>query len=221
MPRELRCSKCSAIVRPIVAIDLDGTLADYHGHFLDFAMLYLGLPPNSRPYGGGVSFRDWFIGWYDVDVRTWNDIKLAYRQGGMKRTQPIFDNAKRVTDYCRQQGAEVWITTTRPYLRLDGIDPDTRFWLAHHEIDYEGLLYDEDKYHRLAENIDYGRVVAVLDDLPEQYDAASEAFGVNVPILRKNKYNYTIIRPNMATNLMSAGVMINVRIKGWYKEHGA
>lgn len=216
MSREVKCSKCSAIVRPIVALDLDGTLADYHGHFLEFAAGYLRLEAIPKDYRGDISFRTWFKEWSHIDDATWDRIKLAYRQGGMKRSQPIFSGAKMVVEEVYYNGAEVWITTTRPYLRLDGIDPDTRFWLSHHNVRYEGLLYDEDKYVRLAENVDNGRVVAVLDDLPEQYDAAEKMFGKQVPILRKNRYNVNIRRSNAAINLGAATTMITSRIKEWY-----
>ena len=35
------CTSCSAVIRPVVAFDLDGSLGDYHNHFLNFAEGYL------------------------------------------------------------------------------------------------------------------------------------------------------------------------------------
>ena len=221
----MKCSECSKVVKPVVAIDIDGTLGNYHGHFIEFAGQYIGASGEqimqAMTYGGGPegSFREHCeltLGLEDAGVG-WEQIKLAFRQGGMKRTMMAYHGASWMIARLRRSGAEVWVTTTRPYLRLDGIDPDTRFWLARHAIDYDGLLYDEDKYRVLAENIDPDRVVAVLDDLPEQLVAAREAFGDGVPILRRTRWNRAVEWALDATELDEAGTIITRRIEAWDK----
>lgn len=205
----MRCSKCSVLVRPVVAIDIDGTLGDYHGHFIKFAEGYFGRPL-PRDFDGSIEFHE-ALG---LPLGKYRDAKLAYRQGGMKRTMPRFDGAGILARQVRQV-AEVFITTTRPFLRLDQTDPDTRFWLDRHEIFFDGLLYDEDKYEKLADIIDPSRVVAVLDDLSTQYDAAKNMFGDRVPILRQNAYNSAMKRPNTVTTLAEALSEIVERIHEW------
>ena len=79
-------------------------------------------------------------------------------------------------------GAEVWITTTRPYLRLDNVDPDTRHFLRRNRIQYDGLLYGEDKYKRLAKIVGADRIIMVLDDLPEMIE---QARSIGLPTLMK------------------------------------
>jgi hypothetical protein len=216
------CSRCSAVIKPVVAIDIDGTLGDYHGHFLRFAQAYLGLRTitTSQPgYSGAEPFRDWFCREFRTDLTTFRQIKLAYRQGGMKRTMPPIKGCSTLVCMLRAAGAEVWLTTTRPYLRLDNVDPDTRFWLQQHSIEFDGMLYDEDKYKLLAERVEQARVVAVLDDLPEQYDSAAEQFGVDVPILMLNGYNSGVSRRVMTKKLNDASVIIKRRIVDWSKLH--
>ena len=205
----MRCSKCSTNIKPVVAVDIDGTLGDYHGHFTKFAEGYFGRPLN-RSYDGGVEFHE-ALG---IPLHEYRDAKLAYRQGGLKRTMPVYSGAGILVRQLRQV-AEVFITTTRPYLRLDQTDPDTRFWLAKHGIEYDGLLYDEDKYERLTSIVDPTRVVAVLDDLSEQYDAAKHIYGPRVPILRRNEYNDAMTRPNTVSTLAEALSEINERIHEW------
>jgi len=214
----MKCSDCGKEIKPVVAIDIDGTLADYHGHLLKFADQYLQRWPKGPDYVGDRSFREWFCEAYGIASDVWYDIKLAYRQGGLKRSQPIFVGAHDVIGTARAFGAEVWLTTTRPYLRVDNIDPDTRFWLQRNGIEYDGLLYHEDKYQKLAELVDPARVVTVLDDLPEQYDSAEAVFGRNVPLLMRGRYNSAVHRRNMAYDYKGAANAIQRRLSAWREE---
>jgi hypothetical protein len=213
------CSECSKAVKPVVAVDIDGTLGDYHGHFIRFAASYLGVKSPSFDYYGVGLFKTWFIERYKIDERTWYDIKLAYRQGGMKRSMPVYPGAAMLCHMIRSAGAELWLTTTRPFLRLDNVDPDTRFWLDQQAIEYDGLLYDEDKYKVLAERLDGRRVVAVLDDLPEQFEAASSAFHWKVPLLRRNPYNTAVVCEQTVKDLGKAWPIIAERIDRWKELH--
>jgi hypothetical protein len=217
----MRCSECSEIVKPIVAIDIDGTLGDYHGHLIAFMQAYLGVENrlhSTELYDGDGKMSAWSNRTYGIDHKTYEQIKLAYRQGAQKRSMPAYRGIDEITT--ATIGAEFWVTTTRPFLRLDGVDPDTRFWLDKHNIKFDGLLYDEDKYRVLAERVDPERVVAVLDDLPEQYDAAAQAFGDQVPILRTQPYNRAVTRPYMAPSLGYAAAMIHSRLMMWEEEYG-
>lgn len=157
-------------LRPVVALDIDGTLGYYHEHFLKFAQSWLqrDLPDMWRD--GDCPF--WRL--LGTSKATYRQIKLCYRQGGLKRSMPVVPWAANLTRAVRQAGAEVWVCTTRPYLRLDNIDPDTRFWLRHNGIQYDGVLFGENKYRDLAAMVGSGRVVAVLDDEPEQVTRAQK-----------------------------------------------
>lgn len=217
------CTKCSEQVRPVVAVDIDGTLGDFHTHFAHFAQEYTGEPMTTgwwRLYKGDVPYKEWMKKALLLDDRSWYDLKLAYRQGGLKRSMPIIDGASSLTKYIRWQGAELWLTTTRPYNRLDNIDPDTREWVRRRGIEFDYMIYDDDKYQLLAERVDPRRVVAVLDDLPEQYDAAETAFGPEVPIMIRNFFNSGVDRPCVATGLtIDAKREIGRRLQTWYREY--
>ena len=213
------CSNCSRLVVPIVAVDLDGTLGDYHSHFLGFVSDYFGLAPTPAKYDGTERFREWCERVMGINEAGWHEVKLAYRQGGLKRTMPMFAGAVDLCKGIRAAGAELWLTTTRPYLRLDNVDPDTREWLRRNGVVYDGLLYDRDKYARLAASVEKGRVVAVVDDLGKQYDAAAEAFGPDIPILRRNDYNTGVTRPNMDRLLPSIQETVEQRIADWHERN--
>lgn len=219
--QKVKCSSCSRTVKPVVAVDIDGTLGDYHSHFLRFLEDYLGyepLDPNPR-YLGKSPFKSWCMDLYGISEAQWRDIKLAYRQGAQKRSMPIFDWAQPLTGVVRWEGAELWITTTRPYLRLDNIDPDTREWLARNGIDYDGLIYDKYKYRILAEQVDPERVVAVVDDLSDKVEEAQSVFGAAVPILRAGNYNSVGGTSLVCGDLRAITSLIVERIQRWKELH--
>lgn len=227
-PAPIFCSKCSEVVKPIVAVDIDGTLGDYHLHFVRFLEGYTGKRAASQviegnpQYGGGPpgSFREWCCDQFDIDSTAWDRAKLAYRQGAQKRTMPVFAGAYDLVRAVNESGAELWLTTTRPHLRLDGIDPDTRDWLRRNGLEpYYGLLYDEDKYRVLAERVDPARVVAVLDDLPEQVVEATEAFGPRVGMLRRGEWNQNVMVDRIGFSLQTATQEITRRIQTWQTEY--
>jgi 5'(3')-deoxyribonucleotidase len=210
----MRCSRCSAVIRPVVAVDIDGTLGDYHHHFLEFSEVY--LDRDLRRHWDGTGDWETYLG---LDRRTYQELKLAYRQGGMKRSMPAFPMAAILMGEVQDAGAEVWITTTRPYNRLDNVDPDTKEWLRRNKIPFDYMLYDEHKYERLAQQVDHGRVIAVLDDLPDQCEAAARLFGHEVVIMRYAMHNrYRQHAFHGAEDLKQACRMIKSRIEGW--EHG-
>src|SRR5579864_2600758 len=101
--------------KPVVALDIDGTLGDYHAHFLWFAEHWLGTSmPRATDINPGLPLSV-FMG---VPHHIYRDCKLAYRQGGLKRFMPAYPHAAELTRNIRDEDVEVWICTTRPYLRL-------------------------------------------------------------------------------------------------------
>lgn len=181
---------------PIVALDIDGTLGDYHKHFLRFAEEWLGkcLPDPSESTGGVPLYK--LMG---VSRATYRQCKLAYRQGGLKRSMPVYPWAEILTWHIRKKGCQVWICTTRPYLRLDNIDPDTRHWLRRNGIQYDGVLFGDHKYRDLAKIVGPDRVIMVVDDLPELLDQA-ESQGM-YGVLRDQPYNRYTDKYPRAENL--------------------
>lgn len=169
---------------PVVALDIDGTLGDYHAHFLDFAEKWIGRPmPDAHEINPGLPLYR-FMG---VSKATYREAKLAYRQGGWKRWMPVYPGAAELTRLIQTAGAEVWICTTRPYLRLDNIDPDTREWLKRNRIRYNAVLFGDDKYRELKRQAG-DRVCAIADDLPDLLQSASR-FGFRKLYLRDQPYN--------------------------------
>lgn len=212
--------------KPVVALDIDGTLGDYHTNFLEFAWRYFDRGPKTwdpQAVNPGLPLWDHM----GISLREYRDAKLAYRQGGWKRWMPVYREASAMTHFIRDKmGAEVWLCTTRPYLRLDNVDPDTREWLRRNNIAYDALLFDpaheEDgsKYDELARQGGQ-RVASIVDDLPEMITAARNAFYSSVnskwiaPILREQPYNRTFKYDRRATDLLQAWELVVADIEAW------
>jgi hypothetical protein len=209
-PRRTMQRTPDTVLRPVVALDIDGTLGEYHGHFLRFAAMWLQRPLPSDWDGEQPFWRT--IGTGKV---TYRQIKLCYRQGGMKRSMPVRPGAAELARAVRAAGAEVWLCTTRPYLRLDNIDPDTRFWLRTNGIQYDGFLFGENKYRDLVQLVGIERVVAVLDDEPAQCLRA-EALGLPTRIIDR-RYNEAS-NAFRCRNLGHAQVEFAELIKKWREE---
>lgn len=212
----MRCTDCHKPLRPVVAVDIDGTLGQYHQHFLTFAEGWLGRYVDPR-YDGSVDLAMWL----GVSKDIYRQVKLAYRQGGMKRTMPPYEGVLDLTSALVLAGCELWITTTRPYMRLDNVDPDTREWLRRNVgemgVHYDGLIYDEDKYARLVEIVGPDRVVGVVEDLPEQFARALN-LGLG-PLMIKRQHNEfmwnALAHEEKAATLNIAGDKLTQRIRGW------
>jgi hypothetical protein len=213
----MKCSKCSEVVRPVVAIDIDGTLGDYHGHFVRFAANWLGrsfVAVGAELYDGTLPFGEWFCTSFNVDLSTFRTIKLAYRQGGLKRTMPTYPGAAQFVNSISTL-AEVWMTTTRPHDRYDRVDPDTREWLARNGIEYDGLLFEDRKMEALADRIEPGRVAFVLDDLPETLERASRLFPRAGTFLRCSAWNRGVSWPLMIGDLLDARAVATAHLQDW------
>lgn len=177
---------------PIVALDIDGTLGDYHAHFLWFATHWFGREfPHPSEVNPGMRLST-FMG---IPHHEYRECKLAYRMGGLKRFMPCYPYASELTHNIHEAGADVWICTSRPYLRLDSIDPDTREWLRRNRIEYDAVLWEglgegteATKYYDLVDQVGLSRIVAAVDDLPEQ-TADAQRRGISQVYLRDQPYN--------------------------------
>lgn len=216
-PAEVILSRAN---RPIVALDIDGTLGDYHKHFLWFAELWFGRPfPPPDEVNPGLRLST-FMG---IPHRDYRECKLAYRQSGLKRAMPCYPYASELTRNIRKSGADVWICTSRPYLRLDNIDPDTREWLRRNGIQYDGLIWESipdgdqtcGKYNDLVNQVGLSRIVAVVDDLPEQ-TADAERLGILNIYVRDQPYNREPhVRGDRITDLSTLWECLEQDISQW------
>lgn len=174
------------VLRPVVALDIDGTLGNWHDDFLQFAWRWL--------YGSKKDVPSYWFKYNGCPIEQhlcvtkeqYRAVKLAYRQSGLKRDMRVFPGAVDLVRAVRNAGAEVWVCTTRPYLRLDNLDPDTREWLERNDIIVDAVIYGEHKYRDLCELVGVERIVGALDDLPEK---VQEAQAQGIPAMLIQRYH--------------------------------
>lgn len=205
-----------ATLRPVFGIDIDGTIGKYHEHFRQFAAGYFGQEMPSVPYEGPESFYR-YLG---VSRGRYRRAKLAYRQGGLKRSMPVYDGMADVVAGLRRRGALVAICTTRPYLSLENIDEDTREWLRRNGIQRDAIVWGEHKYRDLVRLYGKDRVVAVVDDLPELLGQASGLGLDTVMMLRPHNANARMVSAKYtAWNARTLGDILNDLLDKWEGEH--
>jgi len=184
---------------PLVALDLDGTLGDYHRHFEQFARMWVGREIVWDPEVVGPFYKQ-----LGMSKAVYRQCKLAYRMGGMKRSIPVFDGAAEMVRTIRKAGVGVAACTTRPYLAMSTIDLDTQHWLRRNGIKVDHILYGEHKYRDLVRSVGRDRVVCALDDDLSQIGVAN---GLGVPtIMRLNEANraYTPDKDQMSVWTLEA-----------------
>jgi FMN phosphatase YigB (HAD superfamily) len=182
---------------PVVGLDIDGTLGDYHKHFVWFCNnIYYPHGALSNLYPNWTKARGEFEIALNLGKSEYRAAKLAYRMGGLKRCMPIFlgdavtrhkdqEIVKAEVQHLRSLGIQVWICTTRPWLNITTVDPDTQYWLEHNVGQVDGLIYGEDKYADLIDIVGRDRVLGVVDDLPENIERAAQ-LGLTHAIRRGN-----------------------------------
>jgi hypothetical protein len=215
------CERCNHQVNPVVAVDIDGTIAEYHATLFMFIFQYFDLSPRILSecmaennlvclWDGSGNFED-FIG---ISSSEYREGKLAFRQGGHKRWMPVYPESRLMIDTLHEAGAEVWFTTTRPWQRLDNVDPDTREWLRRKGFGYQGLLYDEDKYAKLIDIVGADRVVAVIDDLPEMVIRARDLGLYALQVARIHNSHAGQLKPPRVSLTTATSITVK-RISEW------
>ena len=171
---------------PIVALDLDGTLGDYHRHFEMFAKMWTGRDIKWDPDTNGPFYKQ-----LGMSRTTYRECKLAYRMGGMKRSIPVFPFAQSLTRSIRAEGVQVVACTTRPFKAVATIDNDTQHWIRRHRLQIDNILYGEHKYRDLARMAGRSKIICCLDDDLSQLDIARSLDIVG--IMRRNEANKNYI----------------------------
>jgi phosphoglycolate phosphatase-like HAD superfamily hydrolase len=200
------------IARPVFGIDCDGTLTEFHMHFFQFAEQYLGI--KIPPYYDGTKTMAEHIG---VSKRTYREVKLHFRLSGLKRAMPVIPQARELCFNLRRRGAEIIICTTRPFLKVDGLEEDTRECLRRNRIQHDGVIHGENKYRELLRRAGRERIVGVLDDLPEMIQQAT-AIGLPAVLLRRPQNDYWRNYDPQTNSLLGAEAILLNMLNEWEKK---
>jgi hypothetical protein len=209
---------------PVIGLDIDGTLGNYHKHFVWF-LENIYWPGQRFPLHWEHATEGEFSEALCVSKPEYRAAKLAYRMGGLKRCMPIFANdadkdmyaVKHEIQYLRSQGIQVWICTTRPWLSLTTVDPDTQYWLENNVGQVDGLIYGEDKYADLVDIVGKDRILGVIDDLPENIERGNQ-LGLHTAI-RRGSHNQWWLDEQTNTQHFNRIKDMSTIVDGWMENH--
>lgn len=170
----------------VVAIDIDGVLADYPKSFCSFMAKEM---PDS-------AFIDWdYLTLENLDlyeqygeaigVGRMLELKDKYRESGEKRNIPVIPGAQMFLRVLRVSGLYVILLTARPMARYKRMFGDTIVWLDKNGLEYDSLLADEHKNIRVYNQFPNLRFM-VEDSLQAAKSVAS--LGVRVYLIDRT-YN--------------------------------
>jgi hypothetical protein len=87
-----------------------------------------------------------------------------------------------MTRIIRKRKGRIVVCTTRPFLSLEDVEPDTVHNLKRHGVQFDYILHGENKYRDLVKLVDPARIVMVLED---QDDMLAQAASLSLPAVRR------------------------------------
>jgi hypothetical protein len=169
----------------VVALDLDGVLAAYPEHWLDYIAESEGVP-----FG---EFRAEHFSLlsgptlHALDRARYAKLKHDYRASGEEADVPPLPGAVAFTQRLRELGYHIVIISARPVDRYKRIYSDTIRWLKKHGFAYDAVIWDANKEDRIIRDLPV--VAFVLEDDPvnalKLFKAGIRTFLLDRPYNRK------------------------------------
>ena len=153
----------------IAGIDIDGVLAAYPEHFIDFINKKVGTDLKAE------DLKDYNI--YEaleLPEKMLRDLKDEFRQSGEKRFIPVLDGAKEFLQDLKDDDYEIVLLSARPYKKYRRIFADTKEWLEKNELVHDAILWDEDKCNRLIREFGHESIQFFVEDNLDNANSVSK-----------------------------------------------
>ncbi len=144
----------------IVGVDIDGVLADYPYHFVNFINEKIGT--NYKPED--ITTYDLYYGCLGLPVQIVKNLKDEFRQSGQNRYIPLIKGAKDFLKELQEDGYRIVLLSARPYKKYKRIFADTQEWLKKNKLVHDAILWDEDKCERLIREYGKDNVKFFIED---------------------------------------------------------
>ena len=179
----------------VVAVDIDGVLADYPRSFLEFINQELGTAYTIDQ----VTSYD-IYSCLGIPPEVGLSIKNKYRETGQKRFIPVLPGAREFLQRLKAAGYTIVLITARPYEQYSRIYADTLEWLARNDLPYDYLVFHEKKEEYLIDMVGKDAIRFFVDDVAGNANSVSK---LGIPC-------YLITRPyNIEANLNENVTRIN------------
>jgi len=143
----------------IVAVDLDGVLANYPDNWISYVNNRLGTSFTIRDFVGTLP------GGLPISQEDHIRLKHEFRDGGYECmwAEPT-PYAKPFLEQLKNRGYRIVIMSARPYKEYKRTQADAIEWMADHELPYDAFLWGRDKALKLHQEAP--RAIALVDDDP-------------------------------------------------------
>lgn len=171
-------------MKPRIAVDVDGVLADSDGplcHEVNKRLEILADPKHCEHY---FCVDDWVS--EKVEDST-EFIGSIFWKDGFLRELPVYLNALPAMKRLAGIAKEVHIVTARNTVRNPTCKEQTKFWLDKYGFVYDKIAYTEEK----AEYCRIHQIKYIVDDAPHQAEACAAA-GIGVFLINK-PYNQKVV----------------------------
>jgi uncharacterized HAD superfamily protein len=176
------------VLDPRVAfiIDIDATLADYVGGFLDYVS-YTYNEPVDRTEVSSMDLSAECARILKKPIEDLVELKHQYRVQGGKLTLKPLPFAASMLGAIRKAGGQILLLTARPYETYKRVFADTLEWLDRWNLPYDALWMTEDKRDFLLRTLRTCRLV--IEDNPADAERLAHAgYSVWMPAWPYNEY---------------------------------
>lgn len=151
----------------IVLLDIDGVLAEFPGYFI-------------RKFNET----------YNTNYKTYNEIPLGkrnvykekYRISGEKVKIPLCKYAKEFLTDLKNKGYTVILFTNRPIYLYENIIIDTIKWAFINDLQYDAILFSENKMLDVIKNFNYKNIKLYVEDNVSNANSISK-LGINTYLI--------------------------------------
>lgn len=158
----------------IVAVDIDGVLADYYNGYLSWVegKIFKPLQRGAHDVFAIVSEA--------VGPERAAQIKHEYRESGGKLSLPVIQGAHEMLHWLRNEGLFIVLLSSRPFKQYRRIMADTVAWLKNNDLPYDTIVWDPAKSYRLSS--EYPDLLFAIEDEPHNaYAILAKGFPVFMP----------------------------------------
>ena len=122
----------SLLNKEIIIFDIDGVINNYPECFLDWVYEQI-----------NVRFSSIENMKKQLDLKTYQELKVSYRLSGEKRTQLIKQETLDLMNILKDNGETIILFTNRPVMKYKVIYTDTLYWLNSNKIPFEAIYWSD------------------------------------------------------------------------------
>lgn len=150
----------------IAAVDLDGVLAQYPEHWLEYL---------NKSTSIDVALKDFSLvyGTTSISRSLYSSLKDRYRRSGQELRVTPMPGAKEFLETLRNRGYTIVILSARPTSRYKRLYGDSIYWLRMHALAYNHIVWDQMKEERIIKELPI--VEFVVEDDPQNAERLAAA----------------------------------------------